>query len=94
MCAGVLVITIKKFLSLSLLVAILIFVGLFLILLSFYFTSLEVCLVSHYCVQESVIINLAVNNAMFHVRCVKIIQSSAALLEHDNGAVVEVHIYV
>ena len=35
---------------------------------------MELCLVSLYCVQKSVISNLAVNNVMFHVSHVTIIE--------------------
>ena len=52
----------------------------------------EVCLFDLYFVQKSVFNNLVVNNVMLYMSCVIIIYSSPALLEHDNGAGVEVHV--
>ena len=60
---------------------------------SFGLKSLEVFLVDIYCVQDILISNLSVSNVMFHVSFVKIIESSAAFIEYDHGAVVKVHIY-
>ena len=42
--------------------------------------------------SESLVRNLDVNNFMFHVGCVIIIEFYAALLEHDTGAVAKVHV--
>ena len=53
---------------------------------------MEVCLVSFSCVQKSVVSNLAVNNILFRVSRVIIIKSSTALLEHDIGTIVKVHV--
>ena len=52
----------------------------------------EVCLVDLYCVQKSVASNLAVDNVMFHVSRVIMIESYASFIEHDNGEIVEVNI--
>ena len=60
---------------------------------SFDLKSMEVFLVDIYCVQDILISNLSVSNVMFHVSFVKIIESSAAFIEYDHGAVVKVHIY-
>ena len=52
----------------------------------------EVCLVDIYCIQKIVVSNLAVNNVMFRISIVIIIETSAELFEHDNGSVIEAHI--
>ena len=52
----------------------------------------EVCLVALYCVTKSALSNLSVDNVMFHVSCVIIIEFSAALLEHDTGDVIKMNV--
>ena len=53
---------------------------------------MDVWLVALYFVQKSVISFLDINNVTFHVSRVKIRYSSAALLEYDNGDIIEVQI--
>ena len=52
----------------------------------------EVCLVVFYCVHKSLINNLAVNNVMFYVSRVIIIESYPAFFDRDTGAIVKVHV--
>ena len=52
----------------------------------------KVCLVALYCVTKSALSNLSVDNIMFHVSCVIIIEFSAALLEHDTGDVIKMNV--
>ena len=53
---------------------------------------MEICLFVLYCARKSIISNLSVSTFMFHVSCVILIESPAALFEHDAGTVFEVHI--
>ena len=53
---------------------------------------LELCLVVFYCVHKSLINNLAVNNVMFYVSRVIIIESYPAFFDRDTGAIVKVHV--
>ena len=61
---------------------------------SFGLMLVEICLVALYCIQKSVISNLYVNSVMFHVSSVIIIEAHTALFEHNDGAVVGVHVEI
>ena len=82
----------QQILLVSVLMATLLVVGVFWLFPFLFFASAEVWLVALYYVKEIVISYLGNNNGMFHISRVKIRDSSAALLEYDNGVILEVQI--